>query len=365
MIQEVEDCSAGTTTLELLRNRFPAFEKMDEVLFNLYYCYNKNGNAGNAAAIKKLMSEKFSGSNFNTIISTGKNPQSTTNSEATKTYEDIYDLFIEGKFEEAIAQKKEADKKYGKNFWTPQLLYIEAVYYIKQRNDSTATTVLQSVISQFPNTPIGQKATGLLDVLSRRAQIENELKNLVVTRNDDGTPAPAPVVTAPIVDKKPAADTITKKVTPPVVNVPPPAKDTTTVKPVVTPPASVYKYNAAESYYVVLVLNKVDPVFSNEAKNAFFRYNRETYYNKTYSIDLIQLDPDNRLLLIAPFKDAKDAVDYVDKTQPKTATEIIPWLKGGKYGFIIISGSNLEILKTDKNVDKYNTFINQHWPGKF
>lgn len=32
-IQEIEDCQAGTETLEKLRTRFTAFEPMDEVLF--------------------------------------------------------------------------------------------------------------------------------------------------------------------------------------------------------------------------------------------------------------------------------------------------------------------------------------------
>ena len=138
-IQEIEDCATGTETFEQLRTRFPEHPKMDEVLFNLYYCYNKNGETAKADAIKKLMSEKFAESNFTTIVTTGKNPESkTANPEATKMYEKIYDLFIEGKFEEAIAQKKVADSIYSNNFWTPQLLYIEAVYYIKQRQDSAA-----------------------------------------------------------------------------------------------------------------------------------------------------------------------------------------------------------------------------------
>lgn len=362
-VQEVEDCAAGTATLEQLHDRYPRFEKMDEVLFHLYYCYNKNGETAKAASIKKRMAEGYPGSNYTTIITTGKNPQSSSaNPDATKTYEKIYDLFIEGNFDEAVAQKKAADNLYGKNYWTPQLLYIEAVYYIKQRDDSTAKNVLLSILSQFPNTALAARATGLLDVLSRRAQIEDELRNLVVTRNEDGVTVTKPV---PPIEKKPVADTATLKPPPPVTNknIPQP-KDTSTVKPVIPVPAA-YNYAAGDAHYVVLVLNKVDPVFSSEAKNAFFRYNREVFYNKTYSVDLLQLDADNRLLLIAPFKDAKEAVDYIDKTKPKAASEIIPWLKGGKYGFTIISNSNLEVLKTDKNVDKYREFLNQHWPGKF
>ncbi|MBK8139842.1 MAG: hypothetical protein IPK57_01675 [Chitinophagaceae bacterium] len=362
-IQGIEDCQAGTTTLEQLRNRFPEFMPMEEVLFNLYYCYNKNGETEKAAAISKLMKEKYIDSDLTTIVTTGKNPRdASANTEATKTYEKIYDLFIEGNFNEAISQKKIADSVYGKNFWTPQLLYIEAVYYIKQREDSTAKNVLNSIISQFANTPLANKATGLLDVLSRRAQIEEELRNLVVTRNDDSNTT-RPVTTVIPAKPAPKPDSITTK--PPTVVVPvKPVADSINNKPAlkVIPP---YAFKTTDKYYVVLVLDKVDPVFSNEAKNAFFRYNRETYYKKTYTVELFQLDDDNRLMLMSSFNDAQDAVNYVEKTRPKTATEIIPWLKGGKYTFTIITESNLQLLKTSKDVEAYKIFLEQHLPGKF
>lgn len=360
-IQETEDCTSGTETLEQLRTRYTEFQPMDEVLFNLYYCYNKNGETAKAAAIKSLMTEKHGGSNYTTIITTGKNPQSTSaNPDATKAYEDVYDLFVEGKFDEAIAKKKTADGKYGKNFWTPQLLYIEAVYYIKQREDSTAKNVLNAIITQFPNSPLAARATSLIDVLRRRFQIEEELRNLNITRRTDDTTTTQP--TNPVVTAPPPPRDTTR--TAPVTTNQPPPKDTTGTK---TPAkvATPYAYTANTGHYVVLVMNKVDPVFSNEAKNAFFRYNRETFYNKTFTLDLYTLDNDNKLLLTSPFASAQEAVDYVDKTRPKTANEIIPWLKGGKYSFLIISQSNLILLKENKDVEAYRTFLDQHIPGKF
>ena len=360
--QEIEDCSSATQTFEQLRIRFPEFQPMDEVLFNLYYCYNKTGETANAAAIKKLMSESHKGSNYTTIVTTGKNPQSTSaNPEATKAYEGIYDLFIEGNFEKAIAEKRSADSIYGKNFWTPQLLYIEAVYYIKQRNDSVAKGVLNILINQFPSTPMATKATALLDVLSRRNQIETELRNLVITRNQGDTNTGKPQSNI-VKNNLPPRDN-TKIITPPLAvnNLP---KDSTTNKPAAKI-NSPYSFSASVPHYVVLVLNKVDPVFINEAKNAFARYNRETYYNKQMSADLAELDTDNRLLIISPFKDAADAITYIDQTRPRTATEIIPWLKGGKYNFIILSDSNYDLLKVNKDLDNYKAFLNQYFPGKF
>ncbi len=353
-IQELEDCQAGTETLEQLRNRFSSFQPMEEVLFNLYYCYNKNGETAKAAAIKKLMSEKYAGSNLTAIVISGKNPLLTEKELATKTYEDIYDLFIEGKFEQALMEKKAADAKYGKHYWTPQLLYIEAVYHIKKRDDSTAIRRLDDIVSQFPNTPLATKAQTMMDVLRRRAQIEEELRNMVVTRATDST--------AGRTITPPASTKVTQPVT---VTQPPhkPAVDSTAAKPPVTKTA--FAYNPNQAHYVVLLLNKVDPVFVNEAKTAFMRYNREAYYNKPLSVDLYQLDNENRLLMIAPFTNADDAIKYVDAAKPKTPAEILPWLKGGKYSFMIMTDGNFDLLKNNTDIEAYKTFLNQYWPGKF
>ena len=137
------------------------------------------------------------------------------------------------------------------------------------------------------------------------------------------------------------------------------------VKPPVNASAAPYKFNANEPYYVVLILNKVDPVFCNEAKMAFARFNRETYYNKTMTADLFQIDADNRILLLSPFKDAQEATTYVESVRPRTPSEILPWLRGGKYSFIILTDSNFDLLKVYKDIDAYKAFLNQHIPGKF
>jgi len=368
-IQKIENCQSGTEVLESLRNRFPGFSNMEEVLFNLYYCYNKNGETAKAELMKKLMKARFGDSDYNTIMQTGKDPAVTAKEKATILYEEVYDLFVEGSFKEALEKKKYADSLYGKNFWTPQLLYIEAVYYIKQRDDNRAKLVLNSIIKQFPDSPLKPRAETMLDVLGRRKQIEEELSKMVVTKEGEDTTVtqPVTVVPPPVVVTQPKTTDSTKTNQPPVVTNPKPvAPDTTTTKPVQpVVKTSTYNYNPDASHYVVLILNKVDPVFSNEAKNAFFRYNRETYYNKTFTLTLYQLDDDNRLLLTSSFKNVQEAIDYIEKAKPKTATEIIPWLKGGKYSYSVISEANLELLKTEKNMGDYTQFLEQHLPGKF
>jgi len=372
-VQGLEDCTSGTSTFEDLRVKFPQHPRMDEILFNLYYCYNKNGETAKADAIRKQMNEQFAKSNFTTIVTTGKNPQAkAANDDATKMYESIYDLFIEGRFGEAIAKKKAADSIYNNNYWTPQLLYIEAVYYIKQRQDSAAITALNNIISKFPQSPLAAKATTMKDVLSRRAQIEKELRDLVINRPAPDTVRKIPVQGPVVINNKPQGkDTFTTGVTspqqvqqPPVAINKPAVLDTAGKKSTQPPPVD-YSPTPEAPHYVVIVLNKVDAVFVNEAKNAFAGYNRDTYYNKQMNAELVDVDADNRLLLISPFKNAQEAIDYVERTRPVTASQIVPWLKGGKYYYSIITAKNLEVLKNSKDVDKYKQFLDKNFPGKF
>ncbi|WP_163063289.1 hypothetical protein, partial [Acinetobacter baumannii] len=55
---------------------------------------------------------------------------------AALQYEFIYRLFIEGRFNEARQTKLKADQQFGSSYWTPQLLFIESVSYIRERQDS-------------------------------------------------------------------------------------------------------------------------------------------------------------------------------------------------------------------------------------
>ncbi len=435
--EELDDCESAITAFETIRTRFQEHVQMDEILFHLYRCYGENARAGKTMEIKDILTKNYPASNFTNIVVTGRKPQDKKpDNEGTKTYEKIYDLFIEGKFAEAIAGKREADQLYGNNYWTPQLLYIEAVYYIKQREDSTAGVILQNILDLFPENAIGPKANRLAIALSRRAEIEEELRNLVIEKPAETQtlmvkqekpvtlvpPAKDTLltVTPPVIEKKETllpkdtittlqpvikkdttlsvpVDTVLKKpivkdtlvIQPPVVkkdtalSVPtdtviqkPVVKDTLAKQPPVTKkdtviqqpvisPAGPYAYNAAAPHYAVIILNKVDPIFVSEARNAFFRYNRDEFYSRQMSTELVEIDGDNKLLLVSPFKNAADALAYLDKVKPKVATEILPWLKGGKYTYTIISDKNMTALKEEKDIEKYKKFLESFLPGKF
>ena len=139
--------------------------------------------------------------------------------------------------------------------------------------------------------------------------------------------------------------------------------DTASKAPVVIPKH--FAFNPAEPQFILLLFDKVAPVFVNEAKNAFTRFNKQTYYNQTIDASLVKLDDRYNLLLLGPFKDAVAAMDYVDKTKPLTQGRIMPWLTAEKYSYAIISQGNLDLLKDNKDVDGYKKVLQQGIPGKF
>src|SRR5260221_1713543 len=125
----IADYQSAITTYESLLEKAADFPQREETLFNLYYCYKKIGDEVNAQRILMLMKQKYP---LGKHTARAVNPDSVANAgsslkvNATHQYEKIYNSFIEGRFEEALAQKKTADSLYGDKYWTPQLLYIES-----------------------------------------------------------------------------------------------------------------------------------------------------------------------------------------------------------------------------------------------
>ena len=125
-----------------------------------------------------------------------------------------------------------------------------------------------------------------------------------------------------------------------------------------------FRWNPDTVQYVVMILDRVDGVYVNEAKNAFTRYNRENYYSKPIAINKDMLDKERTLLVFASFADAVEALAYYDKIKKAAATEV-SWLQANKYSFLVISEGNLQVLKAGKDIIAYKTLLNNQYPGKF
>ena len=344
---DLEEYQLAADTYEDYLKRFPNRLLDGEVYLNLYFCYTKLGDKNKANQYKNLLNSKYANSKSGQKLNNpGALDPKVKNPEATKLYEDIYNLFIEGDFEKAMAEKKKADSLYGVNYWTPQLLYIEALHHVKNRDDSAAIKGLQTIISNNPNSPLKEKAQTMIDVLKRRAEIEKYLTDLEITRADE-TQLKAPEMPKPV--NKPVA--------------PPVLKDTVAkVAPPLTSGPFVMAVNAP--HHVLMILDKVDQVYVTEARNALIRYSKENFYGQPININKDTLDAQRSLLVITSFADAAAALIYYSKIKKDAASEI-SWLPANKYSFLIITEENLLLLKANKNLIGYKGLLNTQFANRF
>lgn len=360
----LEDYAAAIKSyLESLK-RFPDSLYGGELYMNLSYCYQKTGNRQLADYYKNLLVKTFGNSNYAQYLLHPEifNPIQ-KDTAASSRYDKIYNLFIEGNFGEAIKQKDAADSLYGKSYWNPQLLYIQSVYYIQNRQDSAAMNILNQIVADYPTSPMREKAATMIDVLSKRDSIEKYLTNLDVVRAKPDSQIVVfdqskivNTVKAPENNEKPVVKN--EEIKPGKVEISPEKKQPAPIK------NAGFTFDALEPQNVLMVLTKVDPVYSSEARNAFNRFNSQSGATNRVAIVKDTLDNDHTLLVFSQFDDAVAALKYLDKLK-EAAPSQISWLPAQKYSFYIISDSNLQLLKENKNLQNYIDLLNKKYPGKF
>ncbi|MFM7839801.1 MAG: tetratricopeptide repeat protein, partial [Chitinophagaceae bacterium] len=427
LMEGLEEYERGIQQLEEFRDNYPGSTHEADALASLYFGYTKTGDMAKAAAVKQLLESRFKDSEFEKKTRPPVKDATAATGEAdmTRRYEKIYTLFIEGNFSEALAEKKQADSLYQKNYWTPQLLYIQSLYYIRQRMDDTAKAVLNDLIKLYPKHLLAGKAKTLIEVLGRRAEIEFYLTQLKVDRPKEEIlyePAPVKIETvivkkapaapadstqqpaqnvpkediannppptqqpvAPALNPAPAADSANKPPAPVAErkeNAPPapvepaaPQPAPAPVQPPVTaatkdlsvkPERNSFVAEPEAAHLVMIILDKVEGIYVNEAKNAFNRWNQQNYYDKPLEINSEPPAADNiRLIFLKPFTNAAEALAYMEKVRKVAESEIVPWLPAEKYSFGVISEKNREVLLNGHTIAEYKNFLKTAYPGKF
>ena len=358
---ELYDYPSAISDYRTVVTRFTNIKETEKSYFDLAVCYDRNNQPIQADSIRNLLKLNFPNGNFTSL-----NQQKTKEVKidpATETYKEIYDLFLAGDFKNAIATKQKADKIYGTSYWTPQQLYIEAIYYIKNREDSIGNKRLEVILARFPKSPMSEKAATMVEVLHRRKEIESYLTNLKIEKPEEQVSRQIDIDTiATVKTAIPFQSGSTVKQTPKELKLPGIAAPNVKA---INIAQNGYSFNPTDSQYVAVILTKVDGIYASEGKNAFNRYNRENYNSQKLGINASAVTNQELLILIGPFANAGDAVSYLNKTKPLAASRIVPWLAVDKYSFTIISGQNLNILLTNKDIASYKTFMHGIFPDIF
>jgi tetratricopeptide (TPR) repeat protein len=303
---------------------------MDEVLFHQHNCAWRGGDLNKASAILKELNARFAQSRYTALLNGQESKEAQQKSKNFDSiYTEIYTLFTKGSYEQAVELKKQTDQIAGNNHWTPQLLYIEAIYYVKQKQDSTAIRLLRELQLRFPASPLYIRAADLLDAIIKRANLEAS-------------------VTHPTAPATPASPQ----------NNPATPTNITNQNSSNTP----YTWDEQSTHLALFVMEETEPVLAAEAMRSIDNYNRSAFNNRSFQKELINLDSRYRIVAVGLFGNFQEASGYLNQVITKTSNEIVPWLPAVKYKWLPISVINLNELRQRKDLDVYQRFLNSKRP---
>jgi hypothetical protein len=251
-------------------------------------------------------------------------------------------------------------------------------YQIQHIEDTiTKNPVVQPIVQSLPRIKdtVGLKTSLVLnspaknDSLTKKSiadkptvTIDTTVKNAIATSlpvKKDSVEAKNNIALNQQQQKGATTTTANKPIVPIVVN--PPKKDT--AKRSLRKPGEYY-FDSTTKHYAAIILDKVDPLFVTEVKNAYFRFNREHYRNQTFTMNVVDLDATRKIVLIGDFPSAREAMNYMQSAKQAAASEVMPWLKADKYSFSIITDDNLPVLLEKKDLEQYRKFLVQNLPSK-
>ena len=70
------------------------------------------------------------------------------------------------------------------------------------------------------------------------------------------------------------------------------------------------------------------------------------------------------LIVFSSLENADEAMVYLEKLKKAAPTQV-SWLQASKYSFYPINNDNLQLLKSNKELDNYKKLLNNQYPGKF
>lgn len=382
--EKLDDYLNAAAAYEALYKRFPQRKPEELLLYELYDTHNKIGQIPKSQQYLQQLEANYGDGDYLKKMRSAKSGDKKQKDTATLVYEKIYERFLEGAFERALKEKQSADTIYGKTYWTPQLLYIEAVYHISRRSDSAAITALSHIVQEFAQNPMAEKANIMMDVLSRRNEIEAYLSATEITRTEEDY---IPVTDEPTRKKK-AAEAVLEKPEAPKpksVNLPTEAAAVNVprneTKPVIQQVDTIvkkqdnvviekpsyygYLFDPAQPHLVVMLLDNVDPIYVSESRGALIRYLRTAHSQLTLEANTHRMNERYSWIEIGTFANLEEAMRLMEPTRQQAGSRIVPWLANNKYRFLVISAQNLATLKAKKDPETYLQFLQQQIPGKF
>lgn len=166
--EKINDPKEAITSFTTLNKRFPASDYEPEALYRLFKLYNNIKQTDKAENAKSELINKYPDSKYALIIQnkTVVSAENSTNKEILKTYEGIYQMYLDGNYMAVKQAKLEADKKYSGNAMQAKFDLVYALAVGKTDSIGAFKLELMEITKAYPKTDVAERAQDILNLIN-------------------------------------------------------------------------------------------------------------------------------------------------------------------------------------------------------
>ncbi len=326
--------------LACLENLLERFPENPYLLSVYYYCYSicqSLNKTDKANFYKQQILQKFKNTQYANALS---DPDYREKADAERQrnhqiYEQAYQKFQNYDYLNTIRLCEQALLKLSDKDLKPQVLFLKALSVGKTQNANLFAKALQEVLKSNPPKKIEQTCHAIL------SRLEQGAVPIVYTERDMEIARQRKMFRNQRIEEKQAIFENKEE-----------RKDQPKEQ------QQLYQHKDEEEHYFVLLFSKSEA----DHKRSLFHisnYNADVYNNRTFKVDLLDLDQNRAMLVVKNLKNKEDALQYFHKMISNEAA--FRGLEKVDYRNFIISKTNFNIFRANQNVEQYLNFYTKSY----
>jgi tetratricopeptide (TPR) repeat protein len=301
---ELKDYGNAIESFKELITRYPKSEYLLMSYYYLYDIYIKEDNKAMVESYKNRIISQFPNSTYARIL---KDPDYLKEIEAGQNrihnyYIETYNNYQNEKYNKVIQQADYAIEEYPDSKLIPQFAYLRTLSVGRTSDIKTFKEELYNIISTYPTTEVAEDAKNIIAYLDKEHPDikEEEEKEIAI---------------------------------------------------------ALYEYSENMEHFFALVLNKGTD--ANQLMFNIINFNLDNFDDLNLKVESSELNSNQDIITVISFKNKAEAMNYYNKTSSDDSF----FKDVNKEGVskMVISKSNLDILKTDKSASRYLKFFNEYY----
>lgn len=323
--RDFSDWDKSIHAFEQLDERYPEHGYKLPTYYSLFELYTTKENASKAAMYKQKVINLFPDSHYAKLLVNPNYLKELSDKLTAQriAYENLYNLYKSNKTDQAQQKAKSFLKDNPDSEYAPKVKFIQIISSALDVDVIVFKQNLAGYIQDYPEDPLSNRAMQILGYLG-----ESDIDALISDLNN----RPAPTLETESSDS------------------------TSTVEE--TPLDEIFSFDTDEEHYYIIATLQADA----DIKKLTFEvtsFNIFTFSMRTFTVTNPLYTEEVNFVLVKTFKNKKQSVNYMKLIQNNR--NVFSVIDGVEHVQFVISKSNFEILKKDKDLDMYLEFYQQKY----